>query len=91
MKNKTLIRTCTFESFFFPFLIAISMGCNSIESGIDKFDKLLSGLEISAPTVESDSDFDLLKKSVNPVRLKNNPVELTEEAINNIYHTILRK
>lgn len=71
--------------------IAISMGCNSIESGIDKFDKLLSGLEISAPTVESDSDFDLLKKSVNPVRLKNNPVELTEEAINNIYHTILRK
>ena len=47
-------------------------------------DKL--GLEIPTATEEQ---FAILKKSVNPVRLKNHPVELTEDTIDELYHQIL--
>ena len=36
-------------------------------------------------------DFEILKKSVNPVRLKNNPVELNSDDIDMLYHQILQK
>jgi len=36
----------------------------------------------------AEQDYDVLKTSVNPVRLKNNPVKLTEEVIEQLYREI---
>ena len=41
-------------------------------------------------TAKSEGDFEILKKSVNPTRLKNNPVELDEDTIDMLYHKILK-
>ena len=69
--------------------IAEAMGCKTIEQAAERFAELLKELELTAPTVKNTSDFDLLKKSVNPIRLKNNPIALTEAEIDSIYHEIL--
>lgn len=69
--------------------IAEAMGCKTIGEAAERFARLLNELELNAPTVNDKSDFGLLKKSVNPVRLKNNPIALTEDEIDGIYHEIL--
>ena len=71
--------------------IAETMNCKTFEEAAERFSMLLSELELNAPTVKSEADFNLLKKSVNPVRLKNNPIALTEDEIDSIYHEILAK
>ena len=69
--------------------IASAMGCATSEEAADKlnaiFDKL--GFEIPSATEEQ---FEILKMSVNPVRLKNHPVELDLENIDFLYRQILR-
>jgi hypothetical protein len=52
------------------------------------FDKLLEHLDLSVP-LPSTQDYEILKASVNPVRLKNNPVQLDDAAIDLLYHQIL--
>lgn len=71
--------------------IAHAMNCESVKAAQNKFAELLLKLNISKPDSIKDQDFDLLKNSVNPVRLKNNPVELTTESIDYLYHKILGK
>ena len=39
----------------------------------------------------NEGDIDLLVKSVNPTRLKNNPLELTEDMIRSLYTDIIKK
>lgn len=70
-------------------MIAGAMGYDSVEDAQNGFNELLSSMNL--PRVENIKveDFELLKKSVNPVRLKNNPIGLTEEVIENLYHEIL--
>lgn len=70
-------------------MIAEAMGYDSVEKAQSGFSALLSSLELPEVKNIKEEDFDLLKNSVNPVRLKNNPVGLTEDAINNLYHEIL--
>jgi len=53
-------------------------------NGIDKFTDLLNKLELDIPKVNKE-ELNELVKSVNPIRLKNNPVELNEEDIEKIY------
>ena len=69
--------------------IGQAMGCMDAVSGaqtmVQIFDKL--GLQVPEATEEQ---FEELKTSVNPVRLKNHPIRLTEETIDEIYHKILR-
>lgn len=65
------------------------MECNESLGAAEKFCGILSELHLKKPVVRNISDFDVLKKSVNSVRLKNNPVLLDEEAINKLYHKIL--
>ena len=43
----------------------------------------------TSPICVTDKDYEVLKNSVNPVRLKNNPVALSVEDIDIIYHDIL--
>lgn len=69
--------------------IADVMGYTCVEEAIDKFGNMVDELELSIPENVTDKDYEVLKKSVNPVRLKNNPVALSTEDIDAIYHDIL--
>lgn len=76
------------ESIFMD--ISKAMGCfNSIEA-IDTFYKMLSDMELSSPSATNrEEDIHILTHSVNPIRLKNNPVELNLEAIKLLYEAII--
>ena len=69
--------------------IAMAMGCSCVEEAIDKFRNMVDELELLIPENVTDKDHEVLKNSVNPVRLKNNPVALSVEDIDIIYHDIL--
>lgn len=71
--------------------LADVMGCNKSAKAAEKFSGLLNKLSMEVPEIKNNEDFELLKTSVNPVRLKNNPVQLTESEIDNLYHQILEK
>lgn len=68
--------------------IAQSMGCKSADAAAEKLKKLFSALEMSIP-VATASQFEILKGSVNPVRLRNHPVALDIDTIDFLYHKIL--
>ena len=70
--------------------IAKAMDCSKVEEATEKFSKLLKQLSIKIPDAKKE-DFEILKNSVNPVRLKNNPVKLSENDIDILYHKILEK
>ena len=58
---------------------------------IADFRRMLDLLEIERPVSENRaSDMEHLATSVNPIRLKNNPVELDKDAIKNLYDIIIR-
>ena len=69
--------------------IAQAMGCETPEAAGEKLKALFSALELPIPSAAPE-DFAVLCSSVNPVRLKNHPVRLTAETIENLYHDILR-
>ena len=69
--------------------IADAMGCSSVEEAISKFGNMVDELELPIPENVTDKDYEVLKNSVNPVRLKNNPVALSVEDIDFIYHSVL--
>lgn len=58
------------------------------EAVVDIFAELVDSLEFES-VVPKAEDYEVLKSSVNPVRLKNNPVALTEDVIDALYHNIL--
>ncbi|MCD7824889.1 MAG: phosphonoacetaldehyde reductase [Clostridiaceae bacterium] len=68
--------------------IAEAMGCGSATNAAAKFQEIFEGLGMSVPE-PNEGDYELLKTSVNPVRLKNHPIRLDEEVIDNLYHQIL--
>lgn len=67
--------------------IALAMGCGTVLEAIRKFQTIVAGLGLTAPQ-DGDRDYALLSESVNPDRLKNNPVALSTEDINAIYRQI---
>lgn len=70
--------------------IATCMGCESVKAGIRWFRNLMARMDMKNPTLNDASELDLLTESVNPVRLKNNPVLLEHESIYKIYGTIIK-
>lgn len=70
--------------------IAGVMGVNAPMDAAVKFQNIVKQLNLKAPEIKSEGDFEILKKSVNPTRLKNNPVELDEDTIDMLYHKILK-
>ena len=70
--------------------IAEAMGVMSPLGASAKFKNIVESLGLRAPEIKSEGDFDVLKNSVNPTRLKNNPVLLDENTINMLYHKILK-
>ena len=69
--------------------IGLALGCKDTASGAEKFIELFESLELDVPAA-NEEQFQALKTSVNPVRLKNHPIVLDEETIDSLYHKILR-
>jgi len=65
--------------------ISNALGEKTPSDAADKFEKLLRKLNIQNPETDKAEDIDILTASVNPTRLKNNPVFLSEEVLKNIY------
>ena len=66
------------------------MGCDSPYKGLMMFRSIMFSLDMPKPESKNrDAELDILSKSVNPERLRNNPVELEEETIHEIYNRIV--
>lgn len=70
--------------------IANTMGAKTPLEAVSIFRNMMKQMELSNPVSEHlPSDILLLSSSVNPIRLKNNPIELNEEAIMFLYNKIV--
>ena len=73
--------------------ISHTMGCSTTAEAIATFRQMLADMEIGNPisTIgHYPSDILHLTSSVNPIRLKNNPVELDESTIRSLYERIIK-
>jgi len=71
--------------------IAEALGAQSLDEGPRRFFSILDNLEMTFPiSSQRDADLQALSISVNPVRLKNNPVVLDAETIHSIYSKIIK-
>lgn len=64
------------------------MGCKDATEGAEKLRSIFDSLELEVPTATAEQ-FEILKNSVNPVRLKNHPIALDVDTIDALYHNIL--
>ena len=72
-------------------LIAKSMGCANPVKAIERFRQMMKEMDLKNPVSENrEEELDVLSTSVNPVRLKNSPVELMVEEIFSLYNVILK-
>ena len=70
--------------------ISKAMGCESPEQAIAEFRQMMKEMELKNPvSVNREEELKVLATSVNPVRLKNNPINLEREAIVGVYKLIL--
>lgn len=69
--------------------LAAACGCENTQAALAKFDGLLNRLNLETPRAKP-GDFEILRTSVNPVRLRNHPVALDEETIDALYRQILK-
>ena len=70
--------------------IAKAMGEDTPKDAVKKFRDMMSKMEMKKPSSENrESDLEVLTASVNPVRLKNNPVELNKETLRSLYDIIV--
>lgn len=72
--------------------IAQAMGTKKVSEAILLFRKMMSLLELINPSSGTDriAELELLSKSVNPVRLKNNPIKIDEDVAFELYGTIIK-
>lgn len=71
--------------------IAKSMGVNNVNQAIIKFRNMMSKMEMRNPISSNrDEDLSALTASVNPFRLKNNPIELNEQTLRYLYEVIVK-
>lgn len=71
--------------------IATAMGASTPTEAIALFRKMMEEMDLNQPVCENrEEDLKILSSSVNPVRLKNNPVGLGEEGIEGLYNEILK-
>ena len=67
-----------------------SMGFSTPMEAIANFRTMMGEMEMQNPVSENKvGDIEILSQSVNPVRLKNNPVEIDISAIINIYDAVI--
>lgn len=68
--------------------IGQAMGCVDAKAGAKRLKSIFDSLGFEVPTATAEQ-FDILKNSVNPVRLKNHPIALDVDTIDTLYHNIL--
>ncbi len=68
--------------------IGYAMGCETPELAAEKLEDIFDKLDLEVPTATAEQ-FEELKTSVNPVRLKNHPIALDVDTIDMLYHKIL--
>ncbi len=70
--------------------ISKAMGCETPSQAIKAFRQMMKELDMSNPVATNkEEELDILSHSVNPIRIKNNPVKLNEETIKSIYDIII--
>lgn len=69
--------------------IGQALGCENAKTGVKKLQEIFDFLTFEIPAA-TEAQYEELKTSVNPVRLKNHPVALDENTIDQLYHEILR-
>ena len=76
--------------------IAVAMGCVDADDRGDaklaakKLNDIFNSLKLEVPSA-TEEQFEILKSSVNPVRLKNHPIALDVQTIDELYHQILKR
>jgi len=71
--------------------ISNAMGCNTVEQAISLLLQMMAEMALMNPkSVNRDEELNVLSASVNPVRLKNNPVILGTVAIKKIYEIVIK-
>lgn len=68
--------------------IAAAMECENANASAKKLDMIFESLNLEIP-MATEEQFEQLKISVNPTRLKNHPVALNPVIIDKLYHKIL--
>ncbi len=71
--------------------IASVMGCSNSYDAPELFQQILNELGIDTPNIGNEAEYDILTKSVNMVRLRNNPIRLEVETIDRLFHQILSR
>lgn len=69
--------------------IGRAMGCTDAQTGADQLVRIFEKLQLDIPEA-TEEQYEELKTSVNPVRLKNHPIQLSVDTIDSLYHDILR-
>lgn len=70
--------------------IAQALHCNSAREGVEYMRRLIGSMQLASPVGKNRAkELEILVTSVNPIRLKNNPVRLDETAIRSIYEHII--
>ena len=70
--------------------ITKAMGCQTPTEAIAKFRQMIEEMELKNPVAENrEEELEILSTSVNPVRLKNNPVSIINSVAYDIYSQIL--
>ena len=71
--------------------ISNTMGCAYPQKAIRMFRKMMEDMELFSPVaVNREEEIKKLSTSVNPIRLKNNPVKLETSVIYDLYNTIIK-
>ena len=71
--------------------ISRAMGCESPKQAIVEFRYLMKEMELNNPVlVNREKELEVLSTSVNPVRLKNNPINLDKRSILCLYSIIVK-
>ena len=68
--------------------IGQAMGCEDAKAGAEKLKSIFDNLGLEVPNATAEQ-LEILKNSVNPVRLKNHPIALDVDTIDTLYHNIL--
>ena len=72
--------------------IASAMGVDNPYAARNILTCMMKDMELERPVANNRTvELEILSTSVNPIRLKNNPIELDESAIRNLYETIVRQ
>ena len=69
--------------------IGVCLGGNGARDGAERLNELFDSLHLAVPEATKEQ-FETLRTSVNPVRLKNHPIRLNTETMDGLYHRILR-